>query len=251
MSRFQCLYVLCALLGSPISAALAETPDPPPVTSALVASFPAPKPEPLSVTLPADDSQELTYAQALARARATGKPLAIWVGGDFCPRCVRESSEEFIHFFTDTFPGVVSPAIVVGVKESPASDVLVWVETVDWWIEGDKEFGHSPTIRGAVRRWLDRRAQARVERRTVTHTHIPATITKTTARTIAPAPPPIVSIASAPVVTYSAPLSYPMSYGASYGSSSMWSGSYGVSAGGCTSSCSSGSSRGLLARLRR
>lgn len=240
MSKLQCLYAasaLCAALLCPSSVG-AETPDPPPVTSAASSS---PAPSGATVALPADNSEELTYAQALARASATGKPLAIWVGGDFCPRCVRETSDEFVHYFTDTFPGVTAPAIVVGVRETPASERLVWVETVDWWIEGDKEFGHSPTIRGAVRRWLERRATARMERRTITHTHIPTTISKTTVRTVAPAP----VIYSSPPVVYSYP-------SASYGSSPMWSGSYGVSAGGCSSgSCSSGSSRGLLSRLRR
>lgn len=219
---------VCALTYAALcpSAARAETPDPPPVTSA-ASSFPAPKPE--TVSLPADDSEELTYTQALARALATGKPLAIWVGSSFCPRCVRETSEEFVHYFTDTFPGVTAPAIVVGVRESPTSTALVWVETVDWWIEGDKEFGHSPTIRGAVRRWLERRATARMERRTITHTHIPASIGKSAS----------VQTVSAPVVTYSVPYaappvvySYPVRYAPSYAKPApMWSGSYGVSAG--------------------
>lgn len=230
---------VCALTYAALcsSAARAETPDPPPVTSA-ASSSPAPSVATVareSVMLPADDSEELTYAQALARAVATGKPLAIWVGGDFCPRCVRETSDEFVHYFTDAFPGVTAPAIVVGVRETPASERLVWVETVDWWIEGDKEFGHSPTIRGAVRRWLERRATARLERKSLTHTHIPASIAKSASVQTVSAPVVTYSVPySAPPIVYSYPRGYAPSYAPSYAKPApmMWSGSYGVSAGG-------------------
>src|SRR5258708_1311751 len=98
-----------------------------------VAALPTPPPEVQPEPAP------LTYAQAHAKALASGKPLMGWVGGDFCPACVQSSATEFVHFFTPSYEGVTAPAIVVGVVDDGQ---LIRAGEVTWWIVGDREFGH-------------------------------------------------------------------------------------------------------------
>lgn len=96
-----------------------------------------------------------SYGEAYRRAVADGKPLLVWVGDSFCARCVRENAEEFVHCRQETFPGAAARSIVVAV---PDGDGLTRVGDVSWWITGDREFGHVPSARRAIRLWLDRSA---------------------------------------------------------------------------------------------
>lgn len=218
---FSLLLWLCSpalALGDPlpVSGQLAvssgQTPDPPPVSPA-GAPASAPTPAPVRATY------ELAAREALDR----GKPLLVWVGGNFCEACVRDSASEFVHHFTAEFEGVTAPAIVVGVVDSGS---LIRAGEVTWWVEGDREFGHVPSVRGVIRKWLDRReaarrgiAQARAEAK------MPLTLS--------------VSAVSTSRVVESVPFYQTVPTLSSYGSS------YGAMSSSCSSgSCSSGSSRG-------
>lgn len=103
--------------------------------------------------VPADE-RPLTYAEGVARAMRDGRPVVVWVGGEFCPQCVQDSAGDFHHVFVDSFPAASAPSIVVGVRDGSE---LVRLD-VNWWITGDKEHGHIPSVRSAIRRWLDRRS---------------------------------------------------------------------------------------------
>jgi hypothetical protein len=101
------------------------------------------------------EPKKLTYEDAYRLAMKTEKPLLVWVGGNFCERCVQDSENDFVHCFVDEFPGAINPSIVVAVKDG---DKLERVGDVQWWIVGDKEFGHIPSVRTAIRNWRERRA---------------------------------------------------------------------------------------------
>jgi hypothetical protein len=100
----------------------------------------------------------LGYDRAARLAKETGKPLVVWVGGNFCDRCVQESRDEFVHVFADSFPGAADRSTVVGVWEG---DEFVRVADMDWWVVGDATFGHVPTVRRALRNWRDSRTHFR------------------------------------------------------------------------------------------
>ena len=142
------MFLSMLLLAAPLSPARPALP--PPVAAA------APLPPP--VAAPEPEEKPLTYAQARVRAVEEGKPLVVWVGGNFCERCVRESAADFVHCFVDKFEGVAAPAIVVGVSDGGE---LVRAGDVTWWVEGDREFGHVPSVRAVIRRWLELREQNR------------------------------------------------------------------------------------------
>lgn len=94
----------------------------------------------------------LTYAEAYEKSFKNGKPLIVWVGGNFCPQCVRDTETAFNHTFVSTYPGVTEKqAIVVGVMDT--NNKLIQAGVVTWWIEGDKEFGHVASIREEIRKW--------------------------------------------------------------------------------------------------
>ncbi len=126
---------------------------------ALILATPPAIPDELPPAIPDEAAAEkpLTYAEAHALAVREGKPLVVWVGGNFCQACVRDSAAEFVHVFVDRFDGVAAPAIVVGVV---ADGELVRAGDVTWWITGDREFGHVPSIRHTIRRWADAREQS-------------------------------------------------------------------------------------------
>jgi len=88
-----------------------------------------------------------SYGDACRESLRTGKPLLVWVGGNFCERCVADSKDEFIHHFAKSFPGVAAPAVVVA---APEGDWLTRVENITWWVEGDATFGHIPSARRAL-----------------------------------------------------------------------------------------------------
>jgi hypothetical protein len=124
-------------------------------------------PELMPVEVDDAEPPPLTYPEAHAEAMRLGKPLVVWVGGNFCEACVRDSAREFVHVFVETFEGATAPSIVVGVvdrDDATGKDELVRAGTVTWWIVGDKEFGHLPSVRGAIRAWRDRREAARAAR---------------------------------------------------------------------------------------
>lgn len=83
---------------------------------------PAPKP-----TLPTPDPEPeptLTYKEAYEKAKKTGLPLVVWVGGNFCPECVKETSKDYVHYFTEFYTNATAPAIVVGVPEKSMDDIV-------------------------------------------------------------------------------------------------------------------------------
>lgn len=100
------------------------------------------------------DPAPLTYAEAYRKALASKKPLLVWCGGNFCPRCVNDSRDEFVHCFVDSFPSAVTPSIAVCVPED--GKLMRLTGDVTSWITGDKEFGHLPTVRKRIRSYLDR-----------------------------------------------------------------------------------------------
>lgn len=106
----------------------------------------------------------LTYAEAYAKAKGDGKktkPLIIWVGGNFCERCVQESENDFVHYFADSWPGMKAPSILVGVWDEGQMRVA---GRIDWWIENDREFGHLASIRDSIRKWRDERNEGKMAR---------------------------------------------------------------------------------------
>mgnify|MGYP001584229380 CR=1 FL=1 len=99
---------------------------------------------------------KLTYSAGYRKALREGKTMLVWVGGDFCPRCTKETADEFVHVFvkqwseTGATDHVLSPAVVVA---APSGDGLVRVATVTQWLEGDAVWGHASTARRIVRDW--------------------------------------------------------------------------------------------------
>lgn len=148
---------------------------------------------------PAED-RPLTYAEAYHRALATGKPLLVWVGGNFCPRCVDDSSGEFVHCFVPAFEDAVSPSIVVSVVDGGQ---LLRVGDVQWWVENHREFGHLPSVRNVIRRWRD----ARPARRAVAQAAAVPVAFAAPAPVVTFAPPPLapVQFRPAPVMMRSGP----------------------------------------------
>jgi hypothetical protein len=133
-----------------------ETPLPPPVWAK-------------GVPPPAAAEKPLTYYEAEQKALKEKRPLIVWVGGNFCQECVKSSGSDFVHCFVPTFEGVSAPAIVVGVVDE---NKLLWAGEVTWWVEGDREFGHVPSIRNVIRRWRERRDAARVSSRVMTYSSV-------------------------------------------------------------------------------
>lgn len=204
---------LIALLAGLLSAsgAKASAPDPgdipdPPAIVAHVSGTPA---APLASSAD-DDPKPLSYDEALKEVKATGKPLVVWVGGNFCERCVRDSAADFVHFFTPEFDGVSAPAIVVGVIDSGN---LIRAGEVTWWVEGDGEFGHVGSVRGVIRRWLDRREAARRGLGVYSATLMPSVVRVTKVRTVSTVPtiPVVRALAPSPTI-YAQPLYYAPTY---------------------------------------
>ena len=95
----------------------------------------------------------LTYAEGYRKAVALDKPLLVWVGGNFCERCVEDSKDEFVHVFVDKWGAdgddfVVAPAQIIAV---PRGSELVKVAVVKRWVTGDAVFGHTSTARRILR----------------------------------------------------------------------------------------------------
>lgn len=106
----------------------------------------------------------LTYAEAYAKAKGDGKktkPLIIWVGGNFCERCVQESENDFVHYFADSWPGMRAPSILVGVWDEGQMKVA---GKIDWWLEGSPTFGHIASINDTIRKWRDERNEGKMAR---------------------------------------------------------------------------------------
>jgi hypothetical protein len=139
-----------------------------------------------------------TYEVAYARAAKRKQPLVVWVGGDFCPRCVAESERDFVHYFAPDGrpfgPGLANPSILVYV---PDGGEFRLAGQIDWWITGDKEFGHLASIRNAIRRWRDRRLATREAGAAVYQPAArPAVVPQSTA--FVPLPAPAASFARVP-----------------------------------------------------
>lgn len=98
-----------------------------------------------------------SYLAARDRAVREGKPLIVWVGGNFCDRCVKDSANEFIHHFAaDGWEGHRGPATVVSV---PHGDELYYVASVNRWTVGSHDWGHVPSARRITGEWRERAAR--------------------------------------------------------------------------------------------
>lgn len=86
-----------------------------------------------------------SYPEARRQAIALNRPLIVWVGGNFCPACIAgdELAGDFVHCFTDRFPGVTGPATVAAL---PSDGQLLWVSSLWKWDDG-----HLGTVRGTLR----------------------------------------------------------------------------------------------------
>lgn len=107
--------------------------------------------------LPSYSSAEDSYTLARRRAVAEGKPLIVWVGGNFCERCVQDSKDEFVHCFVrDGWYGQQGPATIVA---APHQGELYQVGVVTRWTVGSHDWGHIPSARRIVAEWRRRAAQ--------------------------------------------------------------------------------------------
>ena len=92
-----------------------------------------------------------SYSEAHRAALETGRPMVVWVGGNFCERCVEDSKEEFVHHFADPgWNGVRGPATVVYV---PHNRELHLAGTVTNWVVGSAKWGHLASVRTVVAEW--------------------------------------------------------------------------------------------------
>lgn len=129
------------------SAAQAQQQPVPPVEREL--SIPTPvkrKPAPKPAHVPGG----LTYAEAYQRAIELKRPLIVWIGGNFCERCVNDSKEEFVHFFADEWDGQKGPATAV---YAYYDDGLYRAATVEKWTVGSHDWGHIPSARRVLSEW--------------------------------------------------------------------------------------------------
>lgn len=91
--------------------------------------------------------------EAVAKSLRTGMPVILWVGGDFCNRCVDDSRSEFIHVFLDEWRGQRGPATVI---LAPHGKQTYRVATVNRWTVGSHDWGHIPSARRLVHEWRSR-----------------------------------------------------------------------------------------------
>lgn len=106
---------------------------------------------------PSRSTPVLTYADAHRDSLRTGKPLLVWVGGNFCNRCVEDSREEFLHVFVDDWQGQKGPATILLV---PADDGHLYrAATVTKWTVGSRDWGHIPSARRLLADWRARAGQ--------------------------------------------------------------------------------------------
>lgn len=153
MARIEWLVIGLVIAAIALGAVCAFGAEPPPIQFS--------GPPAIQFTAMSVEPPPLTYAQACALALKTGKPLIVWVSSDnesFCEQCVKDSATDFIHVFVKQFEGVTAPAIVVGVVDEGQ---MMRAGEVTWWVVGDREFGHVPSIRTVIRQWLVRRSEAR------------------------------------------------------------------------------------------
>ena len=95
-----------------------------------------------------------SYTAARDRAVRENKPLIVWVGGNFCDRCVKDSANEFVHHFApDGWEGHRGPATAVF---APHDNELWTVGVVTRWTVGSHDWGHVPSARRLVGVWQDR-----------------------------------------------------------------------------------------------
>lgn len=110
---------------------------------------------------PTCEDAPAAYRDAYNAALRSGKPMIVWVGGNFCERCVNDSKNEFVHHFVDDgWEGVKGPATVVAV---PHGDKLYRAGTVNRWTVGSSDWGHVPSARRVTSEWRGRAAAGRLE----------------------------------------------------------------------------------------
>lgn len=94
--------------------------------------------------------------EAIQQAVDSGKPVILWVGGNFCSRCVNDSQNEFIHVFLEEWNGHRGPATVILAHYGKQA---YRVGTVTRWTVGTHDWGHIPSARRLVHEWRSRAAQ--------------------------------------------------------------------------------------------
>lgn len=98
-----------------------------------------------------------SYAQAYSAALKQSKPLVVWVGGNFCERCVADSQDEFIHHFAaEGWNGNKGPATVIYV---PHQGDLYHAGTAINRTVGSHDWGHVPSARRIVAEYHARVSQ--------------------------------------------------------------------------------------------
>lgn len=98
------------------------------------------------------------WAGASREALELNRPLIVWIGGNFCDRCVRDSKNEFVHLFVDSgWGGNRGPATAIYVPQSDG--YLYRIATVTRWTVGSHDWGHIPSARRLVHEWTRRAAQ--------------------------------------------------------------------------------------------
>lgn len=120
----------------------------------------APGTEPVNVA----HVEKLTYAEAHAKALAENLPLVCWVGGGdaVCPACVHTLADEVVSFVGDSVPGNQPGTVQTGpglFVAMPEGGNMVWTAAITEWRTGDATFGHTPSIRRAIRHWREQRGR--------------------------------------------------------------------------------------------
>lgn len=110
-----------------------------------------------TVVMPDIQQQVSTPYEAIkAESLRTGKPVIVWVGGNFCDRCVNDSVGEFLHAFApDGWEGNKGPATAVLV---PHDGHLYYAGIVTRWTVGSHDWGHVPSARRIAAEWRVRAA---------------------------------------------------------------------------------------------
>ena len=139
------LFFVDSVNGQPIQAPPIERPDQ------------APPMEPIRTVLP--------YSEALEVARKTGKPLIVWGGDAFCPLCVVETKDEFIHssvnredprFWIKENGKVVKDTLMLAIRDGSQMKMVAHL--------GEWKGNHLPTLRKALRLWDQRQTEGLPEK---------------------------------------------------------------------------------------
>jgi hypothetical protein len=99
--------------------------------------------------------EELSFNEAKTLAKKSKKPLLTWVGGNFCPRCVDDTKNEFVHTFLDKLDDQPDRSVAVWL---PGSDGWLYrIGIMTKWVEGSREWGHAASVRKMIRAYNENR----------------------------------------------------------------------------------------------